>query len=148
MTCLPTSVPLLWIPILFVSKQHLDEVSCFATNKTGIVILWDSEVIVIDACIFYEMQKVWLDNARPSSNGWKRTKSWPNFFKNAQYYTVKTCTRHKINPASQLCTACSTAEDNQCQFGNHRFNLYKKGLNLWVNFFDFYKLITCPCLFL
>ena len=48
----------------------------------------------------YERTHAHLDN-----------KQDPNLYKNAQYFTVKACTRHKINPGSQLCAACSSNED-------------------------------------
>ena len=47
--------------------------------------------------------------------------------------------RHKINPASHLCTASLTAKDHQCQFGRYKCSLYKKGCNYEAKFLDFWN---------
>ena len=47
------------------------------------------------------------------------------FFKNARYYTVRSCARHKINLANQLCREKETTGDHQSQNmhkTSHQFN--------------------------
>ena len=54
---------------------------------------------------------LFLDSPKRHTSQLKKIQHRLNFLQHAQYCTVKACTTHKINPASQLCTLFLTTED-------------------------------------